>query len=270
MKKLFLFLLILGIFISVSAFGADVTTFIFGVIQTLPKTGQTTSYQDYDDGYYEKGSASTPRFVDNGDGTISDRITGLMWVKQPELIIPGATGVHSSNQIQAAKGDWATETSYSAADLVKDTVDSTYWVSAVTHTSGTGTFAEDRTAYPTYWRQTVWTASAANLTTPSTKNWTTSITNFEALEYAGYTDWYLPNVKQLVSIVNYQNSSPSIDTTYFPNTKTFKYWTGTTFKLSTGSAWYVYFGSAGMSDFGYVSTTSKSNSDQYVRPVRSR
>ena len=44
----------------------------------LPKTGQTTSYQTYDDGYYQMGNPITPRFTDNGL-TITDNATGLMW-----------------------------------------------------------------------------------------------------------------------------------------------------------------------------------------------
>lgn len=49
----------------------------------VPKTGQTTSYDpSYDDGYYEKGvAAPTPRFTDNGNGTVTDRLTGLIWLK---------------------------------------------------------------------------------------------------------------------------------------------------------------------------------------------
>ena len=116
-KKLFSFLLILGLFIPSLGYCADITTYVFGATQTLPKTGQTTSYQDGDDGYYEKGSASTPQFVDNGDGTISDKATGLMWIKQPRVIIPGVS-VRADNQIQVAHGDWVTSHAYIIGDLV--------------------------------------------------------------------------------------------------------------------------------------------------------
>ncbi len=47
----------------------------------LPKTGQTTSYEDFDDGYYKKGWEDGDRFTDNGDGTVTDNATGLMWPK---------------------------------------------------------------------------------------------------------------------------------------------------------------------------------------------
>ena len=46
----------------------------------LPKTGQTTSYSAGDDGDVQAGVEwPDPRFTDNGDGTITDHLTGLMW-----------------------------------------------------------------------------------------------------------------------------------------------------------------------------------------------
>jgi hypothetical protein len=51
---------------------------------TLAKTGQTTSYVTYDDGDFEKGASwPSPRFVDNGNGTVTDSLTGLMWERTP-------------------------------------------------------------------------------------------------------------------------------------------------------------------------------------------
>jgi hypothetical protein len=48
----------------------------------LPKTGQTSSYDTGDDGDLEKGAAlPKPRFNDNGDGTVTDNLTGLIWLK---------------------------------------------------------------------------------------------------------------------------------------------------------------------------------------------
>ena len=48
----------------------------------LPKTGQTTSYEDYDDGFYKKGyNGQGVRFSDNNDGTVTDNATGLIWAK---------------------------------------------------------------------------------------------------------------------------------------------------------------------------------------------
>src|SRR5215831_10404550 len=55
----------------------------------VPRTGQTTSYAAGDDGALQKGVAwPTPRFTDNNNGTITDNLTGLIWLKNancPEI-----------------------------------------------------------------------------------------------------------------------------------------------------------------------------------------
>jgi hypothetical protein len=54
------------------------------------KTGQTTDAYtpggfETDDGHLERGRAwPSPRFTDNGDGTITDNMTGLMWQQDPD------------------------------------------------------------------------------------------------------------------------------------------------------------------------------------------
>ncbi len=46
----------------------------------VEKTGQTTSFATWDDGDLVKGVTwPNPRFTDNGDGTITDNLTGLIW-----------------------------------------------------------------------------------------------------------------------------------------------------------------------------------------------
>jgi len=54
----------------------------------LPKTGQNMIYQPGDDGSYQMGYplGGGQRFIDNGDGTIVDTVTGLMWVKNPSEV----------------------------------------------------------------------------------------------------------------------------------------------------------------------------------------
>jgi hypothetical protein len=48
----------------------------------LPKTGQTTPYATGDDGNLRKGVAwPSPRFTDNNDGSVTDILTGLVWLK---------------------------------------------------------------------------------------------------------------------------------------------------------------------------------------------
>ena len=62
-------------------------TTIFGILGTysggsfgVPKTGQTTSYQDYDDGYYEKGTPTSGAHFSKAGNLTTDNGTGLVWV----------------------------------------------------------------------------------------------------------------------------------------------------------------------------------------------
>jgi len=50
-------------------------------------TGQSTSYYEGDDGDLARGVAlSIPRYTDNGDGTVTDNLTGLMWLKDANCL----------------------------------------------------------------------------------------------------------------------------------------------------------------------------------------
>jgi hypothetical protein len=54
-----------------------------GAPAPVAKTGQTTLQASGDDGALQKGVATTgPRFTDNSNGTITDNLTGLIWLKQ--------------------------------------------------------------------------------------------------------------------------------------------------------------------------------------------
>jgi hypothetical protein len=49
------------------------------------KTSQTLSYGTGDDGDWDKGAAwPNPRFTDNGNGTVTDNLTGLIWLKNAD------------------------------------------------------------------------------------------------------------------------------------------------------------------------------------------
>ena len=55
------------------------------VASGVPKTGQTTSYATGDDGDLQKGVEwPVPRFTDNGDGTVTDNLTGLIWLQNAD------------------------------------------------------------------------------------------------------------------------------------------------------------------------------------------
>lgn len=84
----------------------------------LPVTGQTTCYATGDDGDYEKGLIDpSPRFTDNGDGTVTDNRTDLIWLKDANDFgaCPWATALSYCNALSSGSngltdgssaGDW--------------------------------------------------------------------------------------------------------------------------------------------------------------------
>ena len=263
MKRLTLFSLLISLTLSLFSQG----TYVWGLKNRVPVTGQTTSYTTYDDGYYQTGSVSAPRFVNNGNGTITDKVTGLMWIQDPAKIIPG-TSVIASNQVQALRGNWAVSTSYAIGDIINDAVGSTgRYVCAVAHTSGTTTLAADISTHSTYWRLTAWAANATASTynqSPFTwANAISAITTLNGQGYAGYTDWRLPNIQELFTITNLANSSPTTWTTFFTNiTDSGPYWSSSTSNSTTTSAKTLDFAGC------YVSNTAKTTATLYVMIVR--
>lgn len=238
----------------------------------LPQTGQATSYPsgdstDRDDGYYERGySPPSGRFHDNGDGTVTDNATGLMWVNSPVLIIPGSNGQHgiSSNQIQTASGNYANTNDYVAGELVYNTVVGEeafgVFIQDLAAVSNSFTFVELVTA--DYIVETTWTASAANLTTPAPMAWSDSISICEGLDYAGYTDWRLPNANEVVSIVNFSDGEIHSALGTGP---TGYLWSSTTRNGTTTSAYQLYVGG---SNAILTSVAKTSANDDFPHPVR--
>ncbi len=97
--------------------------------------------------------------------------------------------------------------------------------------------------------------------TEDLKIWGQALARCESLLLADYSDWRLPNVKELHSIVDYARYNPAINATYFPNTLPSLYWSSTTDAPNTDSAWGVFF------LYGYGSWGGKYD-DRYVRAVR--
>ena len=84
-----------------------------------------------------------------------------------------------------------------------------------------------------------------------------------ALTLGEHTDWRLPAIGELESIVDDSQSNPAIDTTYFNNVNSSSYWSSTTYYRITyeDSAWIVDFSN------GVVDGSTKVN-NHYVRCVR--
>ncbi len=124
--------------------------------------------------------ASTPdsQLIDNGNGTVTDTKTGLMWKQCLE-------GVDGDN-------------------------------------------CENNSSSIFTWQKA--------LQRPVTVN--------DAGGFAGYTDWRLPNIRELRSIVEEQCFNPAINLTYFPNTPSLLFssvWSGSPNADSSDYAWNVNF-----------------------------
>jgi hypothetical protein len=99
--------------------------------------------------------------------------------------------------------------------------------------------------------------------TPTITSWADSLKAATSHEFAGYTDWRLPNKNELESILEGSCSSPSINTVIFPATPAAYFWSSSPYAAMTKGAWSVDFG------YGTVNATVKSGSI-YVRFVRDR
>jgi len=84
----------------------------------LPSTGQATAYVSGDDASAAKGTAwPVARFTSNTDGTVTDNLTGLVWLKDAGCLTPAifATALTEVNQLATGScgltdgskpGDW--------------------------------------------------------------------------------------------------------------------------------------------------------------------
>jgi hypothetical protein len=136
-----------------------------------------------------EGGMKKVRFIDNGDGTITDLETGLMWVKDGR-----SKGCNYGQGL----------------------------------------------------------------------TWEKSVEFCEKLDYGGYKDWKLPNLKELQSII-VGRKHPRIETTFFTNTNLLDYvgcyWTSTTWDEFPEDAHIVHF-LRGETGYGIKER------EFYIRPVR--
>jgi hypothetical protein len=185
----------------------------------VEKTWQWISYSPGDDGDYEHGVMwPNPRFTDNDDGTITDNLTGLMWLKDANCIASWYPGFDNDN------------------------------------ITGDG--------------QVIWQHAL---------DFATGINDGSYSQCGGdppYTDWRLPNIKELISLIHYGFSDPALPCTAGPcqwqegdpfiNVISDEYCSSTTAAGGTEAAWFMH------TLNGFMSSASKVNEleDCYVWPVR--
>ena len=103
---------------------------------------------------------------------------------------------------------------------------------AVYRDNGDGTVTDTTTGLT--WRQTA----------VSSKTWAEALTYCENLTLGGHTDWRLPGIKELRSLIDTGRHDPAINPNYFPDAEASWYWSGTTSAYRPQDAWIVnfYFG----------------------------
>ena len=93
--------------------------------------------------------------------------------------------------------------------------------------------------------------------------WNQAIDYANQSTYGDFTDWRLPNVRELRSLLHYGQATTSwLSSRGFLNLISGRYWTSTTLYLDTGYAWYVEL------DQGLSGTSRKTSSSYYVLLVR--
>lgn len=102
------------------------------------------------------------------------------------------------------------------------------------------------------------TSGTCDLDSCDTQSFVNSV-NQDSL--CGFSDWRMPSVAELSSLVVLSNVLPAVDTDYFPNIQDPRFFTNQSLARDPSRAWYVYF-----SD-GSVSFTNKGDAS-HVRLVR--
>ena len=286
-------------------------------INKLPDTGQTlsaTTTPGEDSDY----TLNAPNFTDNGNSTITDNITGLMWQKTDNGETTWDNAVTNAASVTTGgHTDWRLPTPLEAMSILNHNsspaVFSTYfldhasgaagywWTSDLFGTSTTNVWCTNKGGglgpkpksetisaggalryHARYVRGTkannghnlvnnnngtitdtdtklMWTQ------VPSTaKSWNNALLYAEALTLGGSSDWRLPNIKELQSLVEITRATatatttaPCINRTLFPAATATAYWSSTSVKAATPSeAWLV--------DFGVTTSATPSRTAQGV------
>lgn len=148
------------------------------------------------------------RWVDNGDGTVTDHDTGLMWEKKTD-----DGGIHDRDN----RYTWSAAPGRTAA---QGTVFNEFL----------GTLNADATDDP------------------------------NQVGFAGYTDWRLPNIVELQTLLHCRFGPPCIEPVFGPGGAAF-YWSSTSSAANPRNAWGVDFGT------GVAELANKAGA-RYVRAVR--
>jgi len=121
------------------------------------------------------------------------------------------------------------------------------------YTSASGTVTDTKTRL--VWQQTVSTQK---------QNWSNAKTYCAGLDSTlGGSGWRMPTVKELLTVVDYSQTFPSIDATAFPSTPADRFWSSSLASFQPGVTPYIV-----KFDIGAVDGSADQSNLFYVRCVR--
>jgi hypothetical protein len=91
-----------------------------------------------------------------------------------------------------------------------------------------------------------WIASLCNGSATG-YSWKLALTQAAGSGFAGHSDWRLPSVKELSTLIEPCRENPAINDSVFPETPSSDFWSGSPYAYTSGYAWRVSFGY----DYGY-------------------
>ena len=262
-------------------------------MKRLPDTGETTSYtntfgEDADFNIYP------PFFLINGNRTVTDTITGLMWqqVDGGEMTIENAV-IYCDTLTLGGYTDWRLPTAHEAFSIqnmqyanpslntsVFPITGAEYWWSSNEQANdankvwctnaggGIGNHPKTETIsaggtkkfhvravrgifipepIANHFTDNVNGTITDNITnlvwqkihSTDSLNWEQSLTYADTATIGGYTDWRLPNIKELHSLNDENFVNPSVNNAFFSNVGVNKFWSSTSLPNQTTKAWYL-------------------------------
>jgi len=279
-----------------------------GLSYELPDTGQTNCYSDVgsvitpcpnpgerfygQDGNYK---GAQPAFLDNGDGTVTDLNTGLMWKDSIPSVLTWQDACDYCESLVLPSGgysDWRLPTLRELISIINySRYSPAFFTDYFKGIDGKHMWSSDTiTGYPlTIWVLNIQTGGTWDLTKGSTAvflcvrgsstpdtvfhdngdgtvsdsvtgliwqkadsqndrsyMWEEALDYCESLKLGGRSDWRLPNVKELQSIVDLSRSGPAIDPVFDCGWDPFYFTSTTCVPLNhLDHAWYVRFGMGG-------------------------